>query len=149
VLCCAQAGTLFRGLTPNIFRGMAMTAGQLAVYDEAKEALLKVTGDDPKNPGMATRAGASASGAICCAYASLPPDMLKSRLQNMKPGPDGVMPYSGMLDCFTSVVKNEGILALWTGHIAYAGRCVPHAMILLLVREPITDFWKKNVVGEQ
>eukprot|EP01048_Picozoa_sp_COSAG05_P020384 COSAG05_NODE_3447_length_2057_cov_1.024004_2_plen_326_part_00 len=140
------AGSLWTGLAPNVGRGMAMTAGQLAVYDEAKEALLKVTGDDPKHPGGVTRAGASASGAICCAYASLPFDMIKSRLQNQKAGADGKMPYAGVVDCFMKVVGEEGVLALWTGHIAYAGRCVPHAMILLLVREPITDAYK-NVFG--
>ena len=140
------AGKLFVGLEPNIGRGMAMTAGQLAVYDEAKEALLKITGDDPSNPGFATRGGASSAGAICCAYASLPFDMIKSRLQNMAPGPDGKMPYSGVFNCGASVVRNEGVLALWTGHLAYAGRCVPHAMILLLVREPITTFYKKTFV---
>lgn len=139
-------GSLWTGLAPNVGRGMAMTAGQLAVYDEAKEALLKVTGDDPKNPGGATRAGAAASGAICCAYASLPFDMIKSRLQNQKAGADGKMPYAGVVDCFMKVVGEEGVLALWTGHLAYAGRCVPHAMILLLVREPITDAYK-NAFG--
>lgn len=143
------AGTLMKGLEPNIGRGMAMTAGQLAVYDQAKEALIGVTGDDPKNPGIAVRAGAAASGAIACAYASLPFDMMKARLQDMSVGADGKMPYSGVFDCGAKIVTNEGFFALWTGHLTYCGRCIPHAMTLLLVKEPITDAWKKHVLKKE
>lgn len=123
-----------------------MTAGQLAVYDEAKEFLINVTGDDKKKPGLLVQAGASAAGAICCAYASLPFDMIKSRLQDMKPGSDGKMPYAGVVDCAATVVRTEGFLALWTGHLAYAGRCVPHAMTLLMCMEPIKHTYR-NVCG--
>merc|ERR1711871_614932 len=104
--------------------------------------MLKVTGDDPKSPGVVTRLCAAAAGAFCCAYFSLPFDMIKSRLQDMKARPDGTMPYNGVVHCGSSIVRKEGVFALWTGHAAYAGRCVPHAMILLMVLDPVRDMYK-------
>jgi len=35
--------------------------------------------------------------------ATSPIDVVKTRVMNMKPGPDGKMPYSGVLNCFVRV----------------------------------------------
>ena len=43
-----------------------------------------------------------------CAWLSLPPDMVKTRLQNMQPDPKtGLNPYSGVLDCFAKIAREE------------------------------------------
>lgn len=46
---------------------------------------------------------ASAAAGVGCALATLPPDNLKTKLQRMKVGADGKMPYSGIVDCFFKV----------------------------------------------
>ena len=102
-----------------------MNVGMMACSDQAKEMVLKITGDDPKSPGLVTRLGAAASGGFFAAFLSLPFDLIKSRLQ------DGSQ-YKGMVDCATKVMTKEGPLAVWTGFGAYYGRCAPHAMIILL-----------------
>ena len=69
--------------------------------------------------------------------------MLKSRLQDMKPGADGKLPYSGMTDCAVKIVRAEGPVALWTGFSAYYMRCAPHAMIILMTIEQVNILYKK------
>lgn len=94
-------------------------------------------------PSLATRLGASATAGFTAALFSLPFDLVKSRLMAQKPGVDGKMPYSGILDCSLQVLKKEGPLGFFGGFTAYYGRCAPHAMIILLSIETITNFYRK------
>lgn len=53
-------GALYKGLAPNILRGMAMNVGMLACYDQAKETVGKMLGDPMTNgPALTTQIGAS------------------------------------------------------------------------------------------
>lgn len=53
-------GALYKGLGPNILRGMSMNVGMLACYDQAKEMVAKVTNDPMTNgPNLATKLGSS------------------------------------------------------------------------------------------
>jgi len=127
---------LYAGLAPNILRGMAMNVGMLACNDQAKELVSKyVTNDNPNKPKFSTQVLSAAIAGFSAAFLSLPFDMLKSRLQDMKPTKSGKMPYTGLTDCALQIFKREGVTAFWTGFGAYYGRCAPHAMIILLVKE--------------
>lgn len=139
-------GGLYKGLVPNIGRGMAMNVGMMACSDQAKELMLKVTKDDPKNPGLVTRLGAAATGGFFAAWLSLPFDMMKSRLQDMKPGANGKMPYTGLTDCAGKILRQEGVLAFWTGFAAYYSRCAPHAMIILLTIDEVKTVYTKVIL---
>ena len=68
-------GALYKGLIPNIGRGMMMNVGMMACSDQAKEMMLKITGDDPEKPTMTTRIGAAAAGGFFAAWLSLPFDL--------------------------------------------------------------------------
>mmetsp|Transcript_58843 Transcript_58843/g.133203 ORF Transcript_58843/g.133203 Transcript_58843/m.133203 type:complete len:277 (-) Transcript_58843:200-1030(-) len=96
-------GALYKGLAPNIGRGMAMNVGMMACSDQAKELMIAITKDDPKKPSLTTRMGAAATGGFFAAFLSLPFDLLKSRLQDVRPGPDGKLPYTGLSDCALQV----------------------------------------------
>lgn len=124
--------TLWRGSVPLVARGAAMNFGMMASYDQVKESLVKVNGDT-----FGTQLSASAVSGFACAFTSLPFDLVKSRLMNMKPDAQGNMPYRGVMDCFSQIVKNEGPLQLWRGYWTYYGRCAPNAMIVLLIIERI------------
>ena len=53
-------GALYKGLAPNILRGMSMNVGMLACYDQAKETVAKLLGDPMTNgPALTTQIGAS------------------------------------------------------------------------------------------
>lgn len=59
---------LYKGLAPNILRGMAMNVGMLACYDQAKETVAKLLGDPMTNgPALTTQVGASCVAVSICA----------------------------------------------------------------------------------
>jgi hypothetical protein len=88
-------GALYKGMLPNILRGMSMNVGMMACYDQAKEVIASMMGDPMTNgPSLATRLGASATAGFTAALFSMPFDLVKSRLMAMKPDPmTGEMPY--------------------------------------------------------
>ena len=52
--------------------------------------------------------------------------------------------YSGLGDAIMKIYTTEGILSFWTGFGAYYMRTAPHAMIILMTTQPITDYYKKS-----
>jgi solute carrier family 25 (mitochondrial glutamate transporter), member 18/22 len=48
----------------------------------------------------------------CCTY---PLDLIKTRLQNQKVGPNGEVMYKGVLDAFAKIVKSNGLTGLYRG----------------------------------
>lgn len=138
-------GALYKGLMPNILRGMSMNVGMMACYDQAKEVVAGLLKDDMKNgPTLPTRIGASAIAGFTAALFSLPFDLIKSRLMAQKPDPvTKELPYKGIVDCVVKIAKTEGPIGFFSGFSAYYGRCAPHAMIILLSIESITNFYRK------
>lgn len=64
-------GALYKGLLPNVLRGMAMNVGMLACYDQAKESVAKILNDPMTNgPALTTQIGASCV-AVSRIFASL------------------------------------------------------------------------------
>jgi solute carrier family 25 oxoglutarate transporter 11 len=131
---------LYSGLSPNILRGMAMNVGQLACFDQAKEVIAPLVGDhDPHHPTLQTRLGAACVAGFTASALSLPFDLMKSRMQDAGK-------YKGIVDCFTQVLTKEGPLSFWTGFGAYYMRTAPHAMIILMSTQPITQAYR-NAFG--
>ncbi|KAG7360368.1 mitochondrial carrier protein [Nitzschia inconspicua] len=138
-------GALYKGLMPNILRGMSMNVGMMACYDQAKEVIATLLNDPMTNgPSLATRLGASATAGFTAALFSMPFDLVKSRLMAQRPDPmTGEMPYKGISDCAMKILQKEGPMGFFNGFSAYYGRCAPHAMIILLSIESITSAYKK------
>ncbi len=132
---------------PNILRGMSMNVGMLACYDQAKEIVASVLNDPMTNntPSLPTKMGSSAIAGFTAALFSLPFDLIKSRLMAQTPNPDtGKLPYKGVADCAIKIFQNEGIPGFFGGFSAYYGRCAPHAMIILISIESITQFYRST-----
>jgi solute carrier family 25 oxoglutarate transporter 11 len=113
---------LWAGAAPTIVRAMALNFGQLAFFSEAKVQL--------KNTGLSSQAqtlSASAIAGFFASFFSLPFDFVKTRLQKQTKGPDGKLPYRGMVDCFTKVARQEGVLRFYRGFGTYYIRIAPHA----------------------
>merc|ERR1719461_1378511 len=79
--------TLWRGVVPTVFRGMVVSMTQLATYDQAKE----VVGRVGLPPGVLQHLTASLISGVVYCFASLPLDVVKSRVQSMKPDKSGRM----------------------------------------------------------
>jgi len=132
---------LWRGLIPNVARGMAMNTGMMASYDQAKQVASEWTKRDINS--LHTSLIASAIAGFMCAFLSQPFDLLKSRLMTQRP--DAVtkqLPYSGLFDCARKTYVNEGALAFFKGFPAYYARCAPHSMIILMSNESITRAYR-------
>ena len=123
-----------------------MNVGMMACYDQAKEVVANLLGDPMTDgPGLPTRLGASATAGFTAALFSLPFDLIKSRLMAQKPDPfTKEMPYKGVVDCAIKIAKTEGPRGFFSGFSAYYGRCAPHAMIILLSIESITNFYRNT-----
>ena len=127
---------LYSGLAPNVLRGMSNNAGMMACFDQSKEFVGGVFKDPKGKPSQQTQIAASFVAGFTASFCALPFDLVKSRMQ------DGSK-YKGVGDAMYSIYRTEGILSFWTGFGAYYMRTAPHAMIVLMVMQPITDAYKK------
>ena len=113
---------LWSGCYPTVVRAMALNFGQLAFFSEAKQQL-KDTSLSPRSQTLT----ASAIAGFFASFFSLPFDFVKTRLQKQTKGPDGTLPYRGMVHCFGKVAKDEGLLRFYRGFATYYVRIAPHA----------------------
>lgn len=70
--------------------------------------------------------------AICAGYASYPFDTIRRRLQMQSEKPKDQWMYKGTMDCFTKILKDEGVKAMFKGAGANALRTVGSALVLVL-----------------
>jgi solute carrier family 25 (adenine nucleotide translocator) protein 4/5/6/31 len=73
--------------------------------------------------------------AISAGYASYPFDTIRRRLQMQSEKPKDQWVYSGTIDCFTKIMKDEGVAALFKGAGANALRTVGAALVLVMYSE--------------
>lgn len=84
---------------------------------------------------------ASMLSGLATTVASMPLDIVKTRLQNMK-YKDGKPEYKGSGDAFTRILKNEGPLALWKGFTPYYCRLAPHTVFLFIFFEQLQRLYR-------
>jgi hypothetical protein len=113
---------LWSGATPTIIRAMALNFGQLAFFSEAKHQFGQKT---QLSPQMQT-VSASVVASFFASFFSLPFDFTKSRLQSQSKDVGGQPKYTGMMDCFVKVAKEEGPLRFYRGFGTYFMRIAPH-----------------------
>lgn len=131
---------LWKGAFPTIVRAMCMNLGMLAPYEECKKRFKNYFDD-----GYATYISSSFVAGLLAAFLGLPADNMKTKIQKMKPGADGKLPYKGFFDCVTKTLRNEGVLRFWVGFPIFYMRVGIHAMIVLLV----SDALKYIILGKK
>mmetsp|Transcript_121266 Transcript_121266/g.350192 ORF Transcript_121266/g.350192 Transcript_121266/m.350192 type:complete len:299 (+) Transcript_121266:61-957(+) len=89
----------------------------------------------------ASKFACAQTSAIAAGYASYPFDTVRRRLQMQSEKPKSEWVYSGTMDCFGKIIKDEGTAALFKGAGANALRTVGAALVLVLYSE-ITAFLK-------
>jgi len=88
----------------------------------------------------ASKFACAQTSAIAAGYASYPFDTVRRRLQMQSEKPKEEWVYSGTADCFSKIVKEEGVSALFKGAGANALRTVGAAMVLVLYSEITAAF---------
>jgi solute carrier family 25 oxoglutarate transporter 11 len=122
--------TLWRGSFPTVCRAMAMNFSLLVPFEETKKLLSPHIKDNTKKS-----IAASMIAGACASVLALPFDNVKTKLQKMKKGADGQLPYKGVLDCLVKTSQKEGALKLWVGLNTFYVRVAPHAVISLVLND--------------
>jgi len=136
--------TLWRGCIPTMGRAMVVNAAQLASYSQAKQILLS-TPYFKDNIGC--HFAASMISGLITTIASMPVDIAKTRIQNMKMI-DGKPEYKGALDVLGKVIKNEGFFSLWKGFTPYYARLGPHTVLTFIFLEQMNATYKRVVLKD-
>ena len=114
------AGVLgfWRGWQPNVARCFIGNACEIGCYDEAKTRLIAAGVPD----GPLGHFGASGIAGTVSAIFSTPVDVVKTRLMAQAGGvaTEGVVQYTGVLDCFIRMPQHEGLGSLYKGFTSSA-----------------------------
>jgi len=97
--------------------------------------------------GLASKFAIAQATAITAGYASYPFDTIRRRLQMQSEKPKAEWLYSGTMDCFWKILKEEGTTALFKGAGANALRTVGSALVLVLYGEIKTAMGFEGGVG--
>ncbi|KAF2751997.1 calcium-binding mitochondrial carrier protein Aralar2 [Sporormia fimetaria CBS 119925] len=129
---------LYRGLTAS-YLGVIESTMQWTLYEQMKLALarreerLLSSGREPTAwdhtvawTGKITAAG---SAKFIAAILTYPHEVVRTRLRQA-PMKDGRVKYTGLVQCFTTIFKEEGMAALYGGLVPHMLRVVPSAAIM-------------------
>lgn len=135
---------LWRGSQPTIVRAMLVTAAQLGAYDQFKYMLLhqwKVFDDNLK-----LHIVASLGAGFVAAVVTNPIDVVKTRLMNqgsaaLASSNEGGVRYKGMVDCFASIAKQEGLIGFYKGFTPNFLRLGPQTIMTFIFYEQFTRLY--------
>ncbi|XVE77702.1 hypothetical protein DITRI_Ditri13aG0084200 [Diplodiscus trichospermus] len=102
-------GALWKGAGPASVRAAALTASQLATYDETKRKLVKWT---PLEEGFYLHLASSTIAGLVSTLITAPIDMVKTRLMLQR---ESVGSYKNGFHCAYQVLRTEGARGLYKG----------------------------------
>lgn len=122
---------LFRGVTPQIPRGMAGSSSQMVSFGFAKD-YLREKGLFLNSPLIMSFMAANLGGLVMT-FCLNPFDVVATRLSNQGVNAQnrGEL-YKGMMDCFVKILKSESVPGLYKGVGANYLRLGPHTVLLLV-----------------
>jgi len=133
---------LWTGVQVTVLRAMVLSACVLAFSSEIKLKLTKtgIFGHEGNLilGGLPLLFVATLCSSFIANIFSNPFDVVKSRLQNQKATKTGDLPYKSSLDCFTQIIKSDGVSKLWAGFVPAFLKLAPYTIISLILTEKIT-----------
>ena len=78
---------------------------------------------------------------------SMPVDIAKTRIQNMKVDGYGRPEYSGATDVMMKIARREGVRSLWKGFVPAYLRQGPHTVLTLMFFDQFNAVCKKYIIG--
>ncbi|XP_067617766.1 mitochondrial 2-oxoglutarate/malate carrier protein [Eurosta solidaginis] len=131
---------LWRGCVPTIGRAMVVNMTQLASYSQFKSYFK--TGPLKMDEGIKLHFSASMLSGFLTTITSMPLDIAKTRIQNMKTADDAKPEYKGTTDVLLKVARQEGVFALWKGFTPYFCRLGPHTVLTFIFLEQMNKFYR-------
>jgi solute carrier family 25 (mitochondrial oxoglutarate transporter), member 11 len=134
---------LWRGAQVTVLRAMVLSACVLGITSEVKVRLTQSGIFGLKGElwyGFPLLFVATLISSFVANIFSNPFDVVKSRTQNQRVEKDGSTKYKSMIDCFIQILRDEGVLTLWSGFTPAFLKLAPYTIISLILTEKITQF---------
>lgn len=131
---------LWKGLGPNVARNATINAAELATYDQFKETICHYT---PLHDGLVTQWLASLAAGLFAVVIGSPIDVVKTRIMNARPGPDGTLPYRGTVHAFVTMAKQEGIMSFYQGFGPNFARLGTWNIVMFMAHERIKSTFRE------
>ncbi|KAG2697255.1 hypothetical protein I3843_07G097200 [Carya illinoinensis] len=133
---------LWKGVGPAMSRAAALTASQLATYDESKRILIRRT---PLEEGFPLHLIASMVAGIVSTFITAPMDMIKTRLMLQRQSKE-VGSYKSGFHCAYQVLRTEGPRGLYKGGLAIFARLGPQTTITFILCEKLRTLAGLNAI---
>ncbi|XP_035240107.1 mitochondrial uncoupling protein 2-like [Anguilla anguilla] len=103
--------SLYSGLVAGLQRQMSFASVRIGLYDSMKQFYTR--GSESASIVSRLMAGCT-TGAMAVAFAQ-PTDVVKVRFQAQVRPADGMKRYSGTMDAYRTIARDEGVRGLWKG----------------------------------
>ncbi|CAH0725484.1 unnamed protein product, partial [Brenthis ino] len=120
---------LFRGATATVTRAMVVNGAQLGTYAQAREVLLPYMGES-----IFLHFVASFISGLVTTSASLPVDIVKTRVQNSAKG-------TSQIAVLKNIIQSEGVFALWSGFIPTYTKIGPLTVLIFIFLEQLNAMY--------
>ncbi|KAL8681511.1 MAG: hypothetical protein Q9224_001211 [Gallowayella concinna] len=138
-------GGLYKGLSAS-YLGVSESTLQWVLYEQGKlhlerrEAQLVASGRDPtvwdQLTGWGGKSGAAGASKFFAALLTYPHEVVRTRMRQA-PLHDGRMKYTGLMQCFSTIWKQEGMAGLYSGLTPHMLRVVPSAAVMFGTYESV------------
>ena len=129
---------LYNGFGVSVMGIIPYRGVYFGLYDTAREK--NPFKDDKGIRGVLSKFAIAQSVAIASGYASYPFDTVRRRLQMQSEKPPSDWLYKSTSDCFSKIMKEEGLGAFFKGAGANALRTVGSALVLVMYDQLKTVF---------
>lgn len=124
--------SLYRGLSALYLGGVESTL-QWVLYEQMKIFISRRSRDADSENGLgawAARLGAAGAAKFIASLITYPHEVIRTRLRQAPCHETGKPKYTGLLQCFRLVVKEEGLASMYGGLTPHLLRTVPNSIIM-------------------
>ena len=130
---------LYRGSASCMMRDIPFSAIYFPTYSIFRG---KLSDEEGKITGTNQMIAGTGAG-VCSSSATTPADVIKTRLQ-VKPLPGQVI-YTGIIDCYSKIIRTEGVKSLFKGFVPRVSRSAPQFGVTLYFYE----MFKSSIYNHQ
>ncbi|KAK6199332.1 mitochondrial carrier domain-containing protein [Scheffersomyces amazonensis] len=131
---------LYKGLSASYLGGIESTL-QWVLYEQMRMFIykrsLELHGTDPNNKSTrdhilewSARSGAAGAAKFTASLITYPHEVVRTRLRQAPLESTGKPKYTGLIQCFKLVVKEEGLASMYGGLTPHLLRTVPNSIIM-------------------
>jgi solute carrier family 25 protein 33/36 len=143
---------LYRGLSAS-YLGSAESTLQWILYEQMKSLIHQRSERLEKEGNIRTsfdnafdwfaRSGAAGFAKLIASLITYPHEVVRTRLRQAPTGNDGKAKYTGLVQCFKLIIKEEGFASMYGGLTPHLMRTVPNSMIMFGTWEIFTLLFSK------